>query len=170
MDLSGILAGVKLKSVATNDKSGPMLKAGLEASDIKQYHDDVLNTYVEAWEPLLAQKKLTFRTEYISIDKVTADFLADSYLEFEKLADDQKMDCESKEETNEFDKWFADKAKDPLFVQLQTQLQAKIDECIQKFGCNKVFVKGSSRSAKDSVVFSRTFRVHCCRSLNMGQD
>ena len=122
MDFSQIRSGVQLKKVETvSDKSSPMLKGGLEESDIKQYKEDVLNTYVEEWGPLLETNQVTFRTDYTPIDSATAKFLEGCYLEFETFSEEEKYD--SAAITNKFDEWFAEKARDPLCVRLLKNLQ-----------------------------------------------
>jgi len=122
-----------------------MVKAGLDKKDIQKYLEDVQDTYVEEWEPLLASNGLTFRTAYAPMTKKEAECLVEAYRGFEKLP-------ESSKKGEKFDAFFTKISKDPVVKTMLSKLQNQIDRCLKSFGCKKVFVKGSSRSAKDAVI------------------
>jgi len=114
-----------------------------------------------------------FLTAHYSLFQ-TASFLIKAYEEFEKLDSDNgaKFDIAGSDpegegkisdKMNDFDSLFGrlfeegeeeKKTQDPpgLGRKLLEKLQSRIDECLQDWGCSKVFVKGSSRSAKASVL------------------
>merc|ERR1740117_1060269 len=149
--LDALRAGKALKATATNDRSGPMFKAGLDKEDIEAYHKDVFDTYVEEWEPLLTAKGLTFRTRYLEIDQATAEFLVACYEKYERPAnvpEGERFDTGDGSK-NKFDDFFDGVMEEVLAQEFVRELQVKMDECMREFGCGKVFVKGSSRSAKD---------------------
>lgn len=143
-----------LKSVETVDKSG-LIKAGLAEEDIEAYHRDVFDTYVEVWEPLLQAKNLTFRTRYVMISQPMCNWLIEGYEGFEKIT--EKHDGDEKS-PSEFDVWFDTKVKEEIGQELLASLQSEMDKSMAEFGCSKVFVKGQSRSAKDSVVFTNQLK------------
>eukprot|EP00466_Bigelowiella_natans_P011726 jgi/Bigna1/141317/aug1.62_g16025 len=149
MDVSALgmaLKRVKLKkNKEVNDRSAPMMKAGLEKKDLDQYYKDVQDTYVESWEPLLTAKGLTFRTAYVPMQKKEAEAMVKAYEAHEKLSEEEKKG-------KHYAKFYAMLLKDPVFSKMQETLQKQIDECLNLFKCDKVFVKGSSRSAKDAVI------------------
>ncbi|GAB5355358.1 hypothetical protein AAMO2058_000199000 [Amorphochlora amoebiformis] len=141
--LASLKKSKKLKKTKkVEDRSAPMLKGGLEKKDIENYLKDVQDTYVEEWEPLLTSQGLTFRTEYVPMEKKEAQAMVSAYEAWTKLP-------EAKEK---FEGFFKELTNSKIFSNMILKLQAKIDTCLKKFKCDKVFVKGSSRSAKDSVI------------------
>lgn len=139
--MSSIREGKRLKKVRNaKNRSTPMVRAGLDKQDIEAYLSDVQDTYVEEWEPLLGNG-LTFRTVHLPMEKKHAQAMVAAYEQYKKLTD----------ASSQFEAMYGQLCKDPLFAAMERELQDKMDACMKDWGCEKVFVKGSSRSAKDAV-------------------
>jgi len=134
-----MLAGlqhVKLrKTEVVHDSSGPKLTGFISEDDVRKYQDDVLDVNMEFWVGLLGET--TFRTEFYPIGLDDAQTFIECYEHFEK--------------------------KQEFPVELQQRL-SKIEDGLQKVieeakGTDTgVFVKTSSRSAKDTGIFSEKFK------------
>eukprot|EP00698_Gefionella_okellyi_P003716 TRINITY_DN13463_c0_g1_i1.p1 TRINITY_DN13463_c0_g1~~TRINITY_DN13463_c0_g1_i1.p1 ORF type:complete len:327 (+),score=71.37 TRINITY_DN13463_c0_g1_i1:53-1033(+) len=99
-------------------------KQGLEV-----YHDRVLNSNIERWLPLVEQ--VTFKTTFVPITREEAASFIASYQAY-----DAKSDLTDDDAAN--------------LARLTEKLQLGIDSLMQQTGCTGVFVKTSSRSAKDA--------------------
>lgn len=108
---------------------------------------------------MLSASGFTFRTAYLPIDRATCDFFVQAYEKIEKLPEVERTDNKDPATSpTQFDLLFSTLKSEPLVELFLQKLQAVMDQCMQDFGCPKVFVKGSSRSAKDAVNLTEQFR------------
>ena len=123
----------KLASVETRDTSGPRIaktSADISEADIEKYHDCVQDANIETWEAHLAS--LTFRTKYMAMSVEDAQ----TFL----------LVTEHREQPG----YQLPEAHRSRLSEMERRLQAVIDE--ESWGSRGVFVKTSSRSAKDAAV------------------
>lgn len=132
----GGLSNVKLrKTQVVNDSSAPKLKGFISEGDIRKYQDDVLDVNLEHWISLLGD--ITFHTEFYPITLEDAQTFIDSYDSYEKKVP------------------FSDDITKRL-SSIENGLQ-KVIENVKK-NDSGVFVKTSSRSAKDTGVYHDKFK------------
>ena len=147
--MSDFLQGLKevklrnVKSEDIKDYSNPKLAGFITKESIENYQTNVLDCNFENWYEKL--KDVTFRTEFCPFEIKHAKLFIDFYEIWE---------------TNKIDDW-----KKLLTIEqaeILTELELKLDEVIEKFVKNSedfVFVKTSSRSAKDSPLTYKNFQI-----------
>lgn len=158
--LTNVLSGIgeiKLKRTGTkSDRSQPMIRAGLDVADMDRYLKNVQDTYVEEWEPLLFKNKLTFATTYLQMTLDEATAFISSFERYEVCFKKAAAGGES----FDFEEFFASEiTSKKVFQDLLVKLQGQMNISMAEWKSKKVFVKGSSRSAKDSVIYMDSF--HC---------
>jgi hypothetical protein len=161
-DLASLLAAKKgaLKQAETRDTGGPRIKKGfkdISEADVDAYYKSVQDANIETWEKHLGD--LTFRTVYLpmSVEDATA------FTEVTKDTDKHTAEERQQQEVSQ--------ASRELLASLEARLQGLIDST--EWGSRGVFVKTSSRSAKDAAVArARLIEVYKqkCRELGKGED
>jgi len=137
-EAAGVLKGfgnLKLKKVDTHDSSAPKLSGFISEADIHKYQDTVIDCNMEYFLEILGE--LTFPTDFYPLTQEDAQTFIDCYELFEKkqpLSDALKAKLHN----------------------IEDGLQKVIDKVKQKD--TGVFVKTSSRSAKDTGVYLEKFR------------
>jgi len=130
------LSKVKLKKTVVSDKSAPMLTGFISEEAIDNYQKDVLQVNLESWIDLIAD--ITFYTQLYPLSMEDAQTFIDAY-----------------------DHWEKTKSQE-LPVSLQSKVDS-IESGLQKVinavkGSDEyVFVKTSSRSAKDTGIYQTRF-------------
>jgi len=140
------------------DRSGPMVAAGLDAEHIEQYRSDVQAAYVCQWAPALERVGATFRTYTVDMAPPEAHALVAAHNAWLALQNKATSDgrCVSPEE---FDAFFDELIQQqPVLARACDELQVAMQACRRDWKCSKVFVKGSSRSAKDAVIHTPQMR------------
>eukprot|EP01112_Ceratiomyxa_fruticulosa_P017136 TRINITY_DN5282_c0_g2_i1.p1 TRINITY_DN5282_c0_g2~~TRINITY_DN5282_c0_g2_i1.p1 ORF type:complete len:357 (-),score=78.99 TRINITY_DN5282_c0_g2_i1:90-1160(-) len=133
------LKAVKLhkldKAKDVHDSSKPKLSGFISDADVSEYQDTVIDSNIEYWIDALGD--LTFHTEFYPLSKEDAQTFIDCY-----AVTEQKQ-----------------KIPDELLARL-----SKIEDGLEKVivhvkgGDSGVFVKTSSRSAKDTGIYHEKFR------------
>lgn len=140
------LANAKLRKVKQEeikDFSDPKLAGFLTKSSIDNYQSNVLDCNFENWYEKL--KDVTFRSEYLSINLNHAELFIKIYPKIGLLNDQVNWKNLFNEEE----------------LQVVHELESRLDQLIEKFiqkSSDYVFVKTSSRSAKDSPLINEKFK------------
>lgn len=140
------LSSVKLRTVKQEeikDYSDPKLAGFLTKSSIESYQSNVLECNFENWYEKL--KDVTFRSEYLSLNLMHAELFVKIYPRIRTFKDEENW------------KKIFNKEELKLVNDLETRLDKLIENFIQK-PTDYVFVKTSSRSAKDSPLTRDKFR------------
>ena len=136
-----------LSRVETADKSGPKLGGYVNEAEIEAYRQEVIESNIETWlEPL---GEHTFQTYFVPLEEEDAIALKLNYHNDSKTPSDIE-DTMTPEAITE------------RISNLKAKVQAKIDEVLDDVKKDNipgqaqdgVFIKMSSRSAKDSPVYS----------------
>jgi hypothetical protein len=143
------------------DSSAPQLTGFAEsAAEARVYQDAVLDINIEAWYPLL--QDFTFVTEFVPLTPAAGQLFVDSYNAYEThkkrvLLQELPSDAQY---------------TPPADIQRRTdELAVELQEAIDRVRCSAsepVFIKASSRSAKDAptsrsrlgTIFSELLRAH----------
>ncbi|CAF0712615.1 unnamed protein product [Brachionus calyciflorus] len=138
---------VKLRQVKTEsikDYSDPKLAGFLSKESLQNYQSNVLDCNFENWYEKL--KDVTFKSEFCPIELSHAEIFIDFYKKWQSNKD-IKENWKSLLKSNQ--------------LKEITELESRLDNVISKFINDKnkyVFVKTSSRSAKDSPLTFKQFK------------
>ena len=125
------------------DYSDPKLAGYLTKIEIENYQDCVLNCNIECWYELI--KECTFPTVFLAIDYSEASLFVNIYEKyFKDKSDNLQSELKHLLDSNELEQ----------LVGLETRLSTKISEFNST---DSVFIKTSSRSAKDSPLATQKF-------------
>lgn len=155
------LKSVKLKKVSgsVRDFSSPKLAGFLTKEEFSSYQNKVLNCNFENWFSLL--KEFTFETKFCSITYADACLFVKIYESFFKDKDLSLIQSiKWKENLNEHDK--------ANLNSILCRLDDAISEFLKDNSC--VFIKTSSRSAKDSPLATKKFKDLYKNYLDISKD
>lgn len=140
------LNSVKLRKVTLpkRDYSDPKLAGYVSQYEIEDYQDTVLDCNIELWYEAI--KECTFPTVFCTINLNDAKLFVSVYEKnFRNISEIEHIQW--RESLNETE------------LEILQSLESRLEEKIQEFEQNSnVFVKTSSRSAKDSPIFTDNFR------------
>ncbi|CAH1773218.1 unnamed protein product [Owenia fusiformis] len=155
------LKAIKLKKSAkpTSDFSNPKLGGFISEQEISDYQNSVLDVNTELWVDIL--KEETFPTKYCEITKEDANLFIEIYERLYKDIDESKIaGIDWRDGLNE---------QEVKQVEiLRNRLQSKIDEFVKEG--SDVFVKTSSRSAKDAPLVQKRFVDIFKKTINTCRD
>ncbi|KAJ5078860.1 cell division cycle protein [Anaeramoeba ignava] len=122
------------KQVVIDDRSAPILQTKVSKEEVENYHSSVLNANIENWINLISE--FTFKTKFFNLTTKNAELLIEIYKYYKQHL---KISEEFSEKLNP----------------IANQLQEVIDSL--KGSKPHVFIKSSSRSAKDTAIFNMKF-------------
>lgn len=147
------LINVKLKSTKnkTKDFSDPKFAGFLSENEIHSYQNDVIESNIEQWQKYLSDE--TFATKYFPIHLSDAEFFLRIFEKYFRDLHEKQLFDEIRRRKSDFSQFDDD---EKLWIeQFSKRLQNFIDEHFpHSIG---FFVKTSSRSAKDAVIFNENF-------------
>ena len=143
--LAGLRAGLRRPPAGSvRDASAPQLRDFAEsAEEVREYQNSVLDINIEQWYDLIPE--FTFPTEFVAISREAGQLFVDSFLAYE--GHKKRVTLGQLEPTSEY--------VPPLQIQervntlLLSPLQAAVGR-VRDAPEHPVFIKASSRSAKDA--------------------
>lgn len=141
------LKTIKLRksNIPIKDYSSPKLAGFITHSEINEYQDKVLDCNIETWYCLI--KEYTFPTVFCSLSLDEAQLFIQVYEKnFKDLLNIEDIDWRNSLNENESE----------IIKKLEQRIQNEINNFIEPNG--SIFAKTSSRSAKDSPVYTKKFQ------------
>jgi hypothetical protein len=137
------LQQVKLRSAGTvRDSSAPQLSGFAESAEqVRDYQDTVLDINIETWYPLITEH--TFATEFVAMTPADGQLFVDSYLAYENHLKRQITEELAPTE-------FVMPVEMAEHVSAVAELLQAAVERVREAEGRPVFIKASSRSAKDA--------------------
>lgn len=164
-----LLAGLgKLRKTGgpKHDASAPHLAAEMTQADIAAHQGKMLDLNIEEWLDLIPDH--TFETKYVPIDEQAAQLLVDAHEEWEALVTAHKLEHGGVSSAANLEGLSLSGETQQRIEDMGRSLQVAIEEMAGDGG--GVFVKTSSRSAKDAPVFNSRLRTIMSRFLEGQED